>query len=70
MNVLGQDFATKLQAGNYNNLLEALADGQEWAKTAMLSQLFMSIIPGPGGALMGGLTMGANLIGDLFGGGR
>jgi hypothetical protein len=70
MNVLGQDFATKLQAGNYNNLLEALADGQEWAKTAMLSQLFMSIIPGPGGALMGGLTMGANLLGDLFGGGR
>jgi hypothetical protein len=55
--ILGTDFATKLQAGGYNNYMEALADGQEWARSAMLSQMFMEIIGGPGGALLGGLTM-------------
>lgn len=51
--ILGTDFTTKLQAGNYNNLQEAVADGQEWAKAAMMSQLFMELIPGPAGAMLG-----------------
>jgi hypothetical protein len=60
--ILGTDFATKLQAGGYNNMQEALAAGEDWARTAMMSQLFMSIIPGPLGAALGGATL-------LFGGG-
>lgn len=60
--ILGTDFATKLQAEGYNNLQEALDDGQEWARSAMMSQLFMQMIPGPWGAMLGGAAM-------LFGGG-
>jgi hypothetical protein len=55
--ILGTDFATKLQAGGYNNMLEALAAGEEWAKTATMSQLFMDMIPGPAGAVLGFATM-------------
>jgi hypothetical protein len=55
--ILGTDFATKLQAGGYNNMQEALAAGEDWARAATMSQLFMNMIPGPAGALLGGLTM-------------
>lgn len=60
--ILGDDFATKLQAGGYNNLLEAAADGQDWAKSATMAQLLMEMIPGGGGALAGVLA----LLGGLF----
>ncbi len=60
--ILGTDFATKLQAGGYNNMQEALAAGEEWARAATMSQLLMQMIPGPLGAILGGGTM-------LFGGG-
>lgn len=51
--ILGTDFAMKLQAGGYNNMQEALAAGEEWAKTVMTSQMFMEMIPGPVGAILG-----------------
>jgi hypothetical protein len=62
-NILGTDFATKLQAGGYNNMLDALAAGEEWAKAATMSQLFMQMIPGPAGAILG---FGSMLLGGGF----
>jgi hypothetical protein len=62
-NILGTDFATKLQAGGYNNLQEALAAGEEWAHAATMSQLFMQMIPGPAGAILG---FGSMLLGGGF----
>jgi hypothetical protein len=60
--ILGTDFATKLTASGYNTYLAAFEGGEDWARTAMMSQLFMSMIPGPLGAALGGATL-------LFGGG-
>jgi len=55
--IIGTDMATKLQTGSYNSLLEAYVAGEDWARTATLSQLFMDMIPGPLGAILGGGTM-------------
>ncbi|KPL13111.1 hypothetical protein AMJ85_00190 [candidate division BRC1 bacterium SM23_51] len=68
MNILGQDFATKLQAGGYNNWMEAIADGQDWARDAALSQVFMSAIGGPAGTVLGIAPIVDDLLKAIFGG--